>query len=369
MTDHQRYMRTALLLAQRHLGQTWPNPSVGALVVRHGQIIASGVTAPGGRPHAETQALRQAGPLARGASLYVTLEPCAHHGKTPPCTGAIIEAGIARVITGCGDPNPAVAGKGLRQLREAGIDVIENTCAREAREVNRGFFSVMEKKRPQVSLKLATSLDGKIATRDGQSRWITGEAARRHAHFLRSRYDAIATGIGTVLADDPLLTCRLPGMEGRSPVRVVFDRELRLPLGSNLVKTAKKTPVWVVTHAESPQSQAKKRELSAAGVEFLPLNAQNGLNELQNTLQLLAEKGITRLLVEAGGKLSTAFLQSGLVDRMYWFRAPFLIGNDGQAAALHGFPPGLEQLARWTPMGQVSLQHDTLDILECSPAS
>jgi diaminohydroxyphosphoribosylaminopyrimidine deaminase / 5-amino-6-(5-phosphoribosylamino)uracil reductase len=369
MTDHQRYMRTALLLAQRHLGCTWPNPSVGAVIVKNNQIIATGVTATGGRPHAETQALQQAGADAHDACLYVTLEPCAHQGKTPPCTSAIIQAGIRMVVTGCGDPYAQVAGKGIAQLREAGIHVIENICADEAREINRGFFSVVERKRPLVSLKLATSLDGKMATGSGESRWITGERARQYGHYLRSRYDAIATGIGTVLADDPLLTCRLPGLEDHSPVRIVFDRELRLPLGSNLVKTAKETPVWVVTAPELLQSEGKTAEFTPASVQFLPLTAQNGINELQNTLQLLAEQGITRLLVEAGGKLSTAFLQSGLVDRMYWFRAPFMIGNDGQAAALHGFPPELARLARWKHVRQVALQPDLLDIFECLPAS
>ncbi len=225
MNDH-RFMQAALSLARRNLGQTWPNPSVGALVVKDGRIIAQGWTARGGRPHAETQALDASRRSTRkGATLYVTLEPCSHHGKTAPCTEAIIKAGISRCVIACRDPNPQVNGKGIEQLKKAGIEVIEHICEKEAREINRGFFSVIEKKRPYIALKIATSLDGKIDC--PQKPWITGEQARAYGHLLRSRYDAIATGIGTVLADDPLLTCRLPGLEDRSPVRIVFDSTRR----------------------------------------------------------------------------------------------------------------------------------------------
>jgi len=302
MDTHTRFMQVALSLGRRNLGQTWPNPSVGALVVKDGRIIAQGYTARGGRPHAETVALADAGKLAKGATLYVTLEPCAHQGKTPPCTQTIIKAGIARTVIVCRDPNPQVNGKGIAQLQAAGIEVIEDICKPEAMEINRGFFSVIEKKRPYIALKLATSSDGKIT--NPKSHWITGEAARAYGHLLRSRYDAIATGIGTVLADDPLLTCRLPGLEDRSPVRVVFDRKHRLPKHSQLVKTAEQIPLWIMT---SP---------------------------LQASVHALAEKGITRLLVEAGQKLSESFLRSGLVDRVYWFRNPRAIGDAGLSAAL-----------------------------------
>lgn len=355
-------MRTALQLARRHLGQVWPNPSVGVVIVSDGRVVAHGVTARGGRPHAETEALAMAGTHARGATLYVTLEPCSHHGKTPPCTDAIISAGIARVVIACRDPNPQVNGKGIAQLRQAGIEIIEGISGREAIEINRGFFSLIEKKRPFISLKLATSLDGKIATRTGDSRWITNEASRRYGHLLRSRYDAIATGIGTVLADDPLLTCRLPGLEDRSPVRIVFDSQKRLPATSQLAKTANSVPVWVISHKATGGN-------AGAGITLLQADPGADGIDLAKTVKLLAEQGITRLLVEAGGKLSSAFLQSGLVDRMYWFRAPLMIGNDGAAAIEHGLSPVLDDLARWRIIEQISLQSDTLSILECLPAS
>ena len=332
-------MQIALRLARRDLGQTWPNPSVGAIIVKDGQIIGQGITAKGGRPHAETQALEQAGEKAKGATLYVTLEPCCHQGQTPPCTDAIIKAGISTVVVACKDPNPLISGLGMELLHQAGITVIEKIGEAEALEINRGFFSVITKKRPYIALKLATSLDGKIATATGASKWITSEKSRFQAQLLRSQYDAIATGIGTVLADDPQLTCRLPGLEGRSPVRVVFDRQGRLSKDSKLMKTKDQWPVWEMA---SPLSEA---------------------------MEDLANRGITRLLVEAGAKLSTAFLQSGLVDRIYWFRAPLMIGNDGLAAIGDGFTPVLEELKRWQTIKQSALQPDTLDILECLPAS
>ena len=332
-------MQIALRLARRNLGQTWPNPSVGAIIVKDGQIIGQGITAKGGRPHAETQALEQAGEKAKGATLYVTLEPCCHQGQTPPCTDAIIKAGISTVVVACKDPNPLISGLGMELLHQAGITVIEKIGEAEALEINRGFFSVITKKRPYIALKLATSLDGKIATATGASKWITSEKSRFQAQLLRSQYDAIATGIGTVLADDPQLTCRLPGLEGRSPVRVVFDRQGRLSKDSKLMKTKDQWPVWEMA---SPLSEA---------------------------MEDLANRGITRLLVEAGAKLSTAFLHSGLVDRIYWFRAPLMIGNDGLAAIGDGFTPVLEELKRWQTIKQSALQPDTLDILECLPAS
>jgi len=326
---HHHFMQIALLLAMRNLGQTWPNPAVGALVVKNGQIVGQGCTQPGGRPHAETLALAQAGERAKRATLYVTLEPCSHQGETPPCTDAIIKAKIAQVIVACNDPNPRVNGEGIARLRSAGIEVIENVCHGQAREINRGFISVMERKRPYIALKMATSLDGKMT--GGKDRWITGERARAYGHMLRSYYDAIATGIGTVLMDDPLLTCRLPGLEDRSPIRIVFDREKRLPKHSKLIQTSQEIPLW---------------QMDAA---------------LDKALVQLAEKGITRLLVEAGQGLSTAFLQSKMVDRIYWFRAPTVIGEQGMPAFSSAFSPFIR-------IDQKYLQPDTLDILECSPA-
>ena len=324
-TNH-RLMRIALRLAARNLGQTWPNPAVGALVVKDGQIVGQGRTARGGRPHAETEALAQAGHHARGATLYVTLEPCSHQGKTAPCTQAIINAGIARCIIACRDPNPRVNGQGIAQLQAAGIEVIEGVCEAQARALNRGFISVMERNRPYIALKIATSLDGKITTGTSE-RWLTGERARAYGHLLRSRYDAIAPGIGTVLADDPLLTCRLPGLEDCSPLRIVFDRQGRLPDDSQLARTLKHAPVWLT--------------------RFPPDEA----------VAWLASEGVTRLLIEAGQQLSTAFLRSGLVDRIYWFRAPLVIGEKGLAAFSEAF-------SGWALVETNTLGQDHLEIYE-----
>jgi diaminohydroxyphosphoribosylaminopyrimidine deaminase/5-amino-6-(5-phosphoribosylamino)uracil reductase len=328
---NHRFMRIALNLARRNLGQTWPNPAVGAIVVKDGMIIAEGWTARGGRPHAETQALEDAGALAKGATLYVTLEPCSHHGKTPPCADAIIKAGIRTCVVACRDPNPQVNGKGIKQLHDAGIEIIEDICKQEARDINCGFFSVIEKKRPYIALKIATSMDGKIT--DPNNRWITGEQARAYGHLLRSRYDAIATGIGTVLADDPMLNCRLPGLEDRSPVRVLFDRQHRLPKNSQLAKTAGDIPLWTMD------------------------------SSLPDAIHALTEKGITRLFIEGGQKLSAAFLQSGMVDRIYWFRAPMVIGDKGLSAI------GLaEAIPRFAREATLKLGEDVLDIYAATPS-
>lgn len=328
--DHSRFMQAALSLAQRNLGQTWPNPSVGAVLVKNGLILGQGYTQRGGRPHAETEAIAQAGDNAKGATLYVTLEPCNHHGQTSPCTEAIMRAGISKVIVACKDPHKDAAG-GMAKLQSAGIEVVSGVCEKDARELNRGFFSVVEKQRPYIALKIASSQDGKIS--GGKDRWITSEPSRSYGHILRSRYDAIATGIGTVLADDPLLTCRLPGLEDRSPVRIVFDRNNRLPQDSKLVQTSNEVPLWVMK------------------------------NNLKDAIAELTQKGVTRLLVEAGQKLSDAFIQSGMVDRIYWFRAPVVIGDAGLAALSAPLPTNMNVKQNFR------LGPDTLDIFECSPAS
>lgn len=339
--QHIFFMQQALRLAETNLGQTWPNPTVGAVIVKDGVVVGKGCTARGGRPHAETEALANAGAKANGATLYVTLEPCAHHGKTPPCTDAIIKVGIVECVIACGDSSERVNGKGIAALKAAGICVTEGVCKAEARKVNCGFFSLVEKKRPHIALKIATSSDGMIAyPQNNPTQWITGESARSEVHQLRSQYDAVLTGIGTVLADDPLLTCRIRGREDRSPVRVVLDRHHRLPKECKLMKSKDNTPLWV---------------LDAPTVE--------------DTIKLLAEKGITRLLVEAGQKLGTAFLESGMVDRIYWFRAPFDIGNAGLSAFLEP-EKTTKLLAQWKKLGYHACPPDTLEILEpCLPAS
>jgi diaminohydroxyphosphoribosylaminopyrimidine deaminase/5-amino-6-(5-phosphoribosylamino)uracil reductase len=326
------FMLVALRLAARNLGQVWPNPAVGALVVRDGVIVGQGYTARGGRPHAETQALAQAGALAKGATLYVTLEPCSHHGKTPPCVDAVIAAGITRCVIACIDSNPQVSGAGVVRLKEAGVQVEIGVCEPAARALNQGFFSVVAKGLPVVTMKLATSQDGKIATASGQSQWITNERSRAYGHMLRSQYDAILTGSGTWLADKPQLNCRLAGLEDRSPIRVILDRRGRVD--------AQDERTWVLSEPT----------LSAA-------------------LKALVAKGITRVLVEAGAELSTAFLREGLVSQLYWFRAPLVIGGDGLGAIGAGFSTELAKLAQWQRIATRYFENDSLDILVCSQGS
>ena len=326
-----RFMRAALALARRGLGRTWPNPSVGCLIVKDGMIVGRGWTQPGGRPHAETEALARAGRNAKDADAYITLEPCCHHGKTPPCTDALIAAGIRRAVIAVEDPDPRVAGKGVAALRAAGIAVEIGVCADEAREVNAGFLSTVTRGRPLVTLKLATSLDGRLAVASGESRWITSEPARARAHLLRAMSDAIMVGSGTVIADNPELTCRLPGLSDRNPVRVIIDGGMRVPLTARLVADARQTPTWfVVRHGISGERRAA---LASSGVEVIDVPATaTGETDLAAALAALVRKGITRVLVEGGARLAAALVRGGLIDRIAWFRAPSLIGGDGRSA-------------------------------------
>lgn len=324
-----RHMRHALALAARGLGRTAPNPAVGCVIVTaDGCIAGRGWTAPGGRPHAETQALAQAGRAARGASVYVTLEPCAHYGKTPPCAQALIEARVARVVVAVTDPDPRVNGKGLALLRAAGIAVTEGICAAAATELNAGFFLTRRENRPLVTLKLAASLDGKIAAADGSSRWITGGEARRYGHLMRARHDAIMIGVGTALADDPELTCRLPGLENRSPVRVVLDSMLRLPGWSKLAQTARQIPVLVYTSANPDSEEAAA--LIRQNVLVVPVARDGrGRPDLSAVLADLAGRGITRVLAEGGAGLAASLLDRGFADRVLRFSAPLALGAGG----------------------------------------
>src|SRR5438093_45669 len=250
-------MLAALALARRGLGNVWPNPAVGCIIVKDGRVAGRGWTQPGGRPHAETEALARAGEAARGATAYVSLEPCSHWGRTPPCADALIAAGVRRVVVALEDPDPRVAGSGLARLRAAGIAVETGLGAAAAAEINAGFFQRVRFGRPLVTLKLASSLDGRIATASGESRWITGPPARDHAHLLRATHDAILVGTGTVLADDPQLTCRLPGLARRSPVRVVIDRHLRIPPSARLIAEARQVPTWVVTFGSADSGRQR----------------------------------------------------------------------------------------------------------------
>ncbi len=360
-------MRAALALAQRGLGNVWPNPAVGCVLVKDGRTVGRGWTQPGGRPHAETEALARAGGAARGAVAYVSLEPCSHWGKTPPpCADALIAAGVRRVVAAVEDPDPRVAGSGLARLRAAGIEVEAGLCEAEAAELNAGFFQRMRRGRPLVTLKLATSLDGRIATASGESRWITGPAARERAHLLRATHDAILVGTGTVLADDPQLTCRLPGLGARSPVRVVIDRQLRIPATARVFAEARLVPTWLVTAASAdpaPPQQAHR----AVGVDVIAaaLDA-DGRIDLAALLGLLGERGLTRVLVEGGGRLAASLLRGGLVDRLAWFHAPLLLGGDGVAAVASLGIDHLAEMPHFEPIASDRLGDDVLSTFRTS---
>jgi diaminohydroxyphosphoribosylaminopyrimidine deaminase/5-amino-6-(5-phosphoribosylamino)uracil reductase len=361
----QRFMQLALTLGRRGQGRTWPNPAVGAVVVKDGVIVGRGWTQPGGRPHAEPEALNRAGAAARGATLYVTLEPCSHFGKSPPCADAIIAAGIARVVSAIEDPNPEVAGQGHARLRAAGITVDVGLGAMEAARDHAGHFRRIRDKRPHVILKLAVSSDDKIGAAGHKPVAITGEAARARVHLLRAQCDAVLVGIGTVQADDPLLTCRLPGMEARSPVRVVLDRSLRISGTSKLVHSARETPLWVMTSSLAEAPAAVK--LGAAGAQVIRVATTSapppGL-DLPAVLQALAEKGITRLLVEGGARVASSFVAAGLVDEVWLLRSPDAVGADG-VAALDALPlSALTQSPALKVRASEMLQRDTLTIYE-----
>jgi diaminohydroxyphosphoribosylaminopyrimidine deaminase / 5-amino-6-(5-phosphoribosylamino)uracil reductase len=361
----QRFMALALALGRRGQGRTWPNPAVGAVVVRDGVIVGRGWTQAGGRPHAEPEALRRAGEAARGATLYVTLEPCSHVGKSPPCADAVISAGITRVVSAIEDPNPEVAGQGHARLRAAGITVDIGLGAAEAARDHAGHFRRVRDKRPHVILKLAVSSDDKIGAAGRKPLAISGEAAKARMHLLRAQCDAIMVGIGTVQADDPLLTCRLPGMEARSPIRVVLDRALRLSGTSRLVHSARETPLWVMTSNLSEAPAAMK--LGAAGAQVMRVATTTapppGL-DLKSVLHTLSEKGITKLLVEGGARVASSFVSADLVDEVWLLRGPGAVGADG-VAALEALPlSALTGSPAFKVRASEMLQSDTLTIYE-----
>jgi diaminohydroxyphosphoribosylaminopyrimidine deaminase/5-amino-6-(5-phosphoribosylamino)uracil reductase len=330
-------MRSALALARRGLGRVWPNPAVGCVIVAPrgrdgdgGRVVGRGWTQPGGRPHAETEALARAGSAAKDATAYVTLEPCAHLGKTPPCADALIRAGVTRVVVAVADRDPRTAGQGIASLRAAKIDVIENVLAAEATELNAGFFMRLAQGRPLVPLKLATALDGRIATSSGESQWITGERARARAHLMRAEHDAILIGAGTAIADDPLLTCRLPGMADRSPIPVIVDGGRRVPDSAKLFKNARERKTILATRASTDETKKSLVSLTDNGVEVLEVPADTpGHVDLAAMLRALGDKGLTRVMVEGGGGMGAALLRLGLVDRIAWFRAPMVLGGEG----------------------------------------
>jgi diaminohydroxyphosphoribosylaminopyrimidine deaminase/5-amino-6-(5-phosphoribosylamino)uracil reductase len=358
----ERFMLLALALGRRGLGRTWPNPAVGAVVVKDGIIVGRGWTQPGGRPHAEPEALKRAGEAARGATLYVTLEPCSHFGKSPPCADAIIASGISRVVSAIEDPNPEVAGQGHAKLRAAGITVDIGLCAAEAARDHAGHFRRIRDRRPHVVLKLAVSADDKIGAAGHKPVAITGEAARNRVHLLRAQSDAVLVGIGTVLADDPLLTCRLPGMEARSPVRVVLDRALRILGTSRLVHSARQTPLWLITSETAEAAAAMK--LGAAGAQVIRVAATGARLDLKAVLRALADKGITRLMVEGGARVASAFVSAGLADEIWLLRGPETIGAGG-VPALDAVPlAAITQSPAFKVRASEMLQNDTLTIYE-----
>ncbi len=364
--DDARFMALALALGRRGLGRTWPNPAVGAVIVRDDGtgpvVVGRGWTQSGGRPHAEVEALRRAGEGARGATMYATLEPCSHFGKSPPCADAIIAAGVARVVSALVDPNPEVAGAGHWRMAEAGIVVEVGIGADEARRAHAGHIRRVQDGRPHVTLKLAVSADGKAGLAGRRPATITGELARERVHLMRAMNDAVLTGIGTALADDPLLTCRLPGMAERSPVRVVLDSELRLPAGSRLASSARQTPLWIVTAADAPRE--REEVLLEKGAEVLRVAAAGGRLDLAEVLRLLAKRGITRLMVETGPILAAAFVRADLVDEIALFSSPSTIGPDG-IDALDGLSlSALTQSSKFKAIGRETLGADTVEAFE-----
>lgn len=352
--EDARFMRRALELAERGWGRVSPNPMVGAVVVRDGEPVGEGWHAEYGAAHAEIAALAQAGDRSRGATMYVSLEPCSHHGKTPPCSDAVIAAGIARLVYAASDPNPTARG-GAERAAAAGIEVLGGVEEQRARDLNGPFFHTYgpaARDRPWIELKLALSLDSRISDRNGRSTWITSDAAREEVHRIRAAHDAVGVGIGTALADDPLLTARGRESPRRQPVRIVFDRRLRLPLDSRLASTAGESPVWVISDGEADEHAA--RALEATGSRVL---AAGGLAE---ALRLIRARGIESLLVEGGAGIASALLDARMVDRLSLFYAPVLLGPEGASPFAGIESPQIGEAARWRHIGTRTFGPDTV---------
>ncbi len=355
--EDERFMREALRLARHAEGRTSPNPLVGAVIVKDGVIIAEGWHRAAGTPHAEVHALTMAGDIARGATLYVTLEPCAHVGRTGPCAVAVRDAGIRRVVAAMGDPNPKVAGKGFQILRDAGIDVTVGVCEAEARRLNEAFLHWITTGRPFVTMKYAMTLDGKIATRTGDSQWISCEASRRYVHALRDRSDAILCGIGTVLADNPSLTTRLQGRKGKNPMRVIVDSQARTPLTSNVVTDGQALTV-IATTAQVPEDRVKA--LAAAGAAVWRCGAGPEVN-LTQLMDELGRHEITSVLVEGGGTVNFSLLAAGLVQKVVAFVGTKLVG--GQAAKTPVEGAGFERLAEAVELSNLTAETVGTDVV------
>jgi diaminohydroxyphosphoribosylaminopyrimidine deaminase / 5-amino-6-(5-phosphoribosylamino)uracil reductase len=362
LSSDRRHMRHALRMGERALGQAAPNPAVGCVVVaRDGRIVGRGWTGRGGRPHAEALALAQAGDAARGATAYITLEPCAHHGQTPPCADALVHAGVARVVAAIEDPDPRVCGRGLDRLRASCIEVLVPVLPEAALELSEGFFTRIREQRPLVTLKAAASADGRTASAGGESRWVTGEESRRFGHYLRATHDAILIGVETAISDNPSLTCRLSGLEDRSPLRVVLDSRLRLPPSSKLAQTARDVPTWVFTVSDDGDG------LRALGVDVLTVKRDaRGRPDIAAVLRLLAERGITRLLVEGGGGVHASFIDRGLADRLEFFRAPLIFGAAGHPMVDAVAALGVDEAPRFVRTAVRQLGGDLLESFRAS---
>lgn len=363
--EDQRFMNLALNLAARGVGYTGPNPTVGCVIVQTdavdgGFVVGWGATAPGGRPHAETVAIKRAGKRTKGATAYVTLEPCAHHGKTAPCADALVAAGVRRVVMAIEDCDPRVSGKGIAALKNAGIDVTVGIGAERAQRINAAFFLRVSQNRPRVTLKIASTLDGKIATGAGASQWITGEEARRASHMLRARRDAILVGSGTAAADDPMLTCRLPGLEDRSPTRIVIDTHLKLSPTSAMVRSANEVSTWVVTSADADTHRSAALSQAGCEVYTVPKN-KDGQVDLKVALTTLAQQGISSILVEGGAEMAASCIRAQLVDEVVWFRAPLIMGSEGLSATGE---LGIETIEEMRPLKRFSMVPVGDDVME-----
>jgi len=330
MTDHE-YMKQALLLAEKGTGHVNPNPLVGSIIVKNGKIIGEGYHEKYGEPHAEVNAINSLKESARGATIYVTLEPCAHVGKTPPCVDAVIGSGVARVVVASLDPNPLVAGRSIKKMKEAGIEVVIDILKEEANQLNAVFFHYITTKTPYVVMKYAMTTDGKIATYTGKSRWITSQKARRRVHEDRNRYSAIMVGVGTVIADDPMLDCRIEG--GRNPIRIICDTHLRTPLSSKIVTTAKKIPTMIAT---SSTDVLKINELIEKGCQILPISTESERIDLKLLMTLLGERGIDSIFLEGGATLNASALEAEIVNKVQTYIAPKLFGGSSAPTPIAG---------------------------------
>ena len=352
-------MHRALELAARARGRTSPNPMVGAVLVKDNQLVGEGFHAYAGSDHAEVVALQEAGQAAGGATLYVSLEPCCHSGRTPPCVEQILEAGIRRVVAACEDPNPAMSGKGIAALRAAGLSVEVGVLAEEATRLNEAFFTSIRTGRPFVTLKVAASLDGKIATRTGESRWITGESARRRVHQLRNETDAVLVGIGTVLRDDPLLTTRLGTADQRDPIRVIVDNLARLPLRARVVNRASTAPTILAVSQMAPRT--KLETLEREGLQVIKVESSPRRVSLERLMEALGKRGILSVMIEGGAEINASALREGIVDKVLVFLAPILIGGKSTSTAVGG--EGIETLGQALRLHDVRIERFDGDVL------